>query len=95
MTRHEHHEHFHFHQTKRGPRAKPKGFIKRTIRALAERFNVPRWVIICGFIFLFFMSVPLAILDRRNQSVDRVVVAVHFNFEVYSLHLADLYFLYL
>ena len=68
MTRNEHHEHYHFHQTKGASRPKPKGFIKRTIRALAERFNVPRWMIICGFIFLFFMSVPLAILTFLGAS---------------------------
>ncbi len=68
MKHHEHHEHYHFHGIKRGKRPKPVGFVKRTIRGLAERFNLPRWVVICGFIFLFFMSVPLAILTFLGAS---------------------------
>lgn len=38
------------------------GFFSRTIGGLARKFGVPRGVIIVGFIMLFIMSAPLALV---------------------------------
>ena len=39
-----------------------RGFFSRTIRGLARKLGVPRGVIIVGFIMLFIMSAPLALV---------------------------------
>jgi phage shock protein PspC (stress-responsive transcriptional regulator) len=38
------------------------GFFSRTVGGLARKFGVPRGVIIVGFIMLFIMSAPLALV---------------------------------
>ena len=38
------------------------GFISRTVGGLSRKFGVPRGVIIVGFIMLFIMSAPLALV---------------------------------
>ncbi len=61
MKRREHHHHHYHHHSSTCP-PKPIGTIKRTIRALADKFNVPRGMVIFAFVILFIMSVPLAIV---------------------------------
>ena len=39
-----------------------RGFISRTVTGLARKFGLPRGVIIVGFIMLFIMSAPLALV---------------------------------
>ena len=41
---------------------RPVGFISRTIRGLTRKFGVPKSVVIVGFVMLFIMSAPLAIV---------------------------------
>lgn len=52
-----HYYHCHVHA-----RASGGGFFRRTIGGLSRKFGVPRGVIIVGFIMLFIMSAPLAIV---------------------------------
>ncbi len=68
MKHHHRHDHYHFYCSKSRKRHKKGGFIKRTIRGLAERFGIPRGLVIFGFVLLFLMSVPLAILTFLGMS---------------------------
>jgi len=61
-SRHTHH-HYHYSFTPRsGCKGGPPGMIKRTIRGLADKFDVPKGLIIFCFVILFLMSVPMAII---------------------------------
>lgn len=52
--------HYHCHVRARGGGG--GGFFSRTIGGLSRKFGVPRGVIIVGFIMLFIMSAPLAVV---------------------------------
>jgi len=54
MKRREYHHHHHERHTLRTK--KPDGFIRRTIKGLAKKFNVSSRMIIIGFIVLFMFS---------------------------------------
>ena len=56
---HKHHYRCHVHARKCGGGG---GFISRTVRGLSRKLGVPRGVIIVGFIMLFIMSAPLALV---------------------------------
>ena len=65
--------------------ARGGGFISRTVSGLSRKFGVPRGVIIVGFVMLFIMSAPLALVTfigawywlrnpgKLEATVDRVM----------------------
>ncbi len=57
---HHHHEHAHSRPTLRT--ASQGGFFKRTIKGLAQKFNVKKRTIIIGFIILFLFTKIFALL---------------------------------
>jgi phage shock protein PspC (stress-responsive transcriptional regulator) len=64
---HHHHHHHHTHDYAKRERtvlrtAKPDGFIKRTIKGLAKKFNVSNRTIIIGFIVLFIFTKIFALI---------------------------------
>lgn len=59
MKRRDYHHHHHHHHTHTRPTLRcgnPDGFIKRTIKGLAKKFNTSKGVIILGFVVLFMFS---------------------------------------
>lgn len=66
MKAREHHHHHHHHKHTFGERHKLRtksgGFIKRTIKGLAKKFDVSKRTIIIGFVILFLFTKIFALL---------------------------------
>tara|TARA_B100000315_G_C14289772_1_gene456849 strand:+ start:90 stop:587 length:498 start_codon:yes stop_codon:yes gene_type:complete len=61
---HHHHHHYHHdkHELHTKRKAHPGGFIKRTVKGLAKKFNVSKRTIVIGFIVLFIFTKVFALL---------------------------------
>ncbi len=53
---HHHHHHHHTHPRRTLRVRNTEGFVKRTIKGLAKKFNTSKGVIILGFVILFMFS---------------------------------------
>jgi phage shock protein PspC (stress-responsive transcriptional regulator) len=59
---HHHHHHHHEHPRRTLRCGSREGFVKRTIKGLANKFNTSKGVIILGFVILFMFSGFFALL---------------------------------